>query len=245
MKILGIIPARYASTRFPGKPLAMIHGKSMIRRVFEQASNASLLTDLIVATDDNRILEHVINFGGKAMMTSTEHNSGTERCGEIIEKLDEEFKIVINIQGDEPFIHPRQIDIVAACFLQPETEIATLAFKISSTEELFNPNVVKIIIDNNNKAIYFSRNTIPYFRGKEKEAWIKNHNYYKHIGIYGYRTEILEKITKFEKGKLEKAESLEQLRWIENGYTIKVDFTDYESHGIDTAEDLKKLINNI
>lgn len=244
MKVLGIIPARYASTRFPGKPLANIHGKTMIRRVFDQASKSKLLTDIVVATDDNRILDHVINFGGKAIMTSEKHQSGTERCGEAAEKLDEEFDIIINIQGDEPFIHPEQIDKVAACFLYPEADIATLAIKIKSEEELFNPNIVKVIINNKKDAIYFSRAAIPYNRGQEKESWLGNYNYYKHIGIYGYRKDILTQITKLEKSDLERAESLEQLRWIENGYSITVEFTELESYGIDTAEDLEKLINN-
>ncbi|MCD4747530.1 MAG: 3-deoxy-manno-octulosonate cytidylyltransferase [Bacteroidales bacterium] len=250
MNFLGIIPARYASTRFPGKPLVMINGKSMIQRVYEQVSKASILSDIIIATDDKKIEEHVGNFGAKVIMTSPHHNSGTERCNEVIEILKKKFPekiidVVINIQGDEPYINPKQIEEVASCFINKEVQIASLLKEISSKEELFNHNVVKVVINNKKQAIYFSRFPIPFFRGKEEDNCLNKHIFYKHIGIYAYRTEILNIISKLEQSSLEIAESLEQLRWIENGYKINIEFTKFESYSIDTPDDLLKLTNKI
>jgi 3-deoxy-manno-octulosonate cytidylyltransferase (CMP-KDO synthetase) len=246
MKIAGIIPARYASSRFPGKPLALIHNKPMIQHVYEQASKADQLDDLIVATDDSRIEKVVKEFGGKVMMTEPTHSSGTERCAEIQKTLKltgNSFDVIINIQGDEPFIDPKQIDLVASCFNERNVQIATLAKKIENEKELFDPNVVKIVTDINDKAIYFSRQTLPYIRGQKIEYWIQSSAHYKHIGIYGYQSAILEEIVALKKTPLEDAESLEQLRWIENGYSIKVKETTIESYGVDVPEDLSKFSN--
>ena len=246
MKFAGIIPARYASSRFPGKPLAIIHNKPMIQHVYEQASKADQLDDLIVATDDSRIEKVVKEFGGKVMMTELTHSSGTERCAEIQKTLNHIgnlFDVIINIQGDEPFIDPKQIDLVASCFNEGNVQIATLAKKIENEKELFDPNVVKIITDINDKAIYFSRQTLPYIRGQKIEYWIQSSAHYKHIGIYGYQSAILEEIVALKKTPLEDAESLEQLRWIENGYSIKVKETSIESYGVDVPEDLSKFSN--
>ncbi len=247
MKIIGVIPARYASTRFPGKPLVMIDGKSMIQRVYEQASKSNLLNKVVVATDDERIFDHVKEFGGEVLMTSEQHLNGTTRCNEIVsilENLGESFDIVVNIQGDEPRINPHQIDSVAQLFLDSSTDIGTLAKKISSLDELFNSNVVKVVFDINQRALYFSRQAIPYQRGVENAHWLSETDYFKHIGIYGYKTNILKQIVVMPVGKYEQAESLEQLRWLENGLNIKVDITDFESIAIDTPEDLSKLETN-
>lgn len=249
MNILGIIPARYSSSRFPGKPLAMIGDKSMICRVYEQAKKANILSDVIVATDDKRIENHVKSFGGKVMMTSSYHKSGTDRCSEVIKKIQDKnakniWDIVVNIQGDEPFIEPTQIETLASCFSNKYTQIATLVKKITSKEELFNPNIVKAVINKNNKAIFFSRQPIPFIINTEKENWLKKHSFYKHIGIYAYRTNVLTEITKLEESSLEIAESLEQLRWLENDYKIDVRVTETESIGVDSPEDLKNIINN-
>lgn len=241
MKILGIIPARYKSSRFPGKPLIDIAGKSMIQRVYEQCLKSSSLEKVIVATDDERILEHVKSFGGAAFITSENHSSGTDRCNEVA-RLFPEFDICINIQGDEPMIDPRQIDLLCACFNDQGTGLATLVKKITTAEELFNPNTPKVIFNRDMEAIYFSRNTIPFLRNSNQDDWLDHHTYYKHIGIYGYRSVILSEITKLEMSVLEKAEALEQLRWVENGYKIKVAITDKESGAIDTPEDLQKLL---
>lgn len=240
MNILGIIPARYASTRFPAKPLVEIGGKSMIRRVYEQAEKARLLSNVVVATDNNEIFNHVKTFGGNVVMTKEEHPSGTDRCFEALEKTSGDFDFVINIQGDEPFIHPEQIDLLASA-LNKETELATLVKKIEDQETLFNPNTPKVIFNKNKEAIYFSRQTIPYIRGAEPEQWLSKAEFYKHIGIYAYRADILKAITSLETGSLEKSESLEQLRWLENGFKIKVEITTYESVGIDVPSDLEKI----
>ena len=250
MTFIGIIPARYASTRFPGKPLAVINGKTMIQRVYQQAEKSEILSEIIVATDDKRIEEHVKSFNGRVMMTSPNHQSGTERCNEVIENFkkispEKKWDVIINIQGDEPFIDPHQIHKVASCFKNKEVQIATLLKKITSKEELFNTNVVKSIFDKNNRAIYFSRQPIPFFRETKESEWVNNYNYYRHIGIYAYRTDILKEITKLTPSPLERAESLEQLRWIENGYKINIAFTDIESHAVDSPEDLKKFTNKI
>jgi 3-deoxy-manno-octulosonate cytidylyltransferase (CMP-KDO synthetase) len=243
MNIVGIIPARFASTRFPGKPLIDIAGKTMIQRVYEQAKKSKSLSEVVVATDDERIAEHIRSFGGNVVMTNENHQSGTDRCFEAIEKFEINADAVINIQGDEPFIQPEQIDLVASCFLQKDTELATLVKKINSIEELFNKNTPKVVLNKNKEAIYFSRETIPHIRGKEQTEWLKCHTFYKHIGIYGYRTDVLATITQLKQSDLELAEALEQLRWLENGYKIKVEITDFESVAIDTPDDLKKLTN--
>jgi len=241
VKILGIIPARYGSTRFPGKPLVDIDGKTMIQRVYEQAKSCSALTDVMVATDDDRIFNEVTRFGGKVIMTSTSHQSGTDRCAEVVNKLTKKFNVIINIQGDEPFINPKQITQLCNCFLDKKTQIATLIKGITDQADLFNENKVKVTFNTNHFAIYFSRNAIPFFRGENHENWLKKHNYFKHIGIYGYKTEILKKITLLKPSKLELAEGLEQLRWLENGYYIKIAETELEAISIDTPEDVAKL----
>jgi len=247
MNILGIIPARYASSRFPGKPLVMIDGKSMIQRVYEQALKCDQLTSVIIATDNEAVEKHVKTFNGNVMMTSPHHNSGTERCNEVLEKLgtgqDEHFTVIVNIQGDEPFIDPRQITALSESFGNPDVGIATLVKRITSDEEFKDPNVVKVIFDKKLKAIYFSRFSIPYYRGKNMEQWLKERPYFKHIGIYAYRTQVLREITKLPPSSLEKAESLEQLRWIENGYTVHIRETEFDSYAIDTPADLLKITN--
>lgn len=243
MNIIGIIPARYASTRFPGKPLTMINGKSMIQRVYEQVKLSKQISKIIVATDDKRIADHVESFGGNVCMTSENHNSGTERCFEVVQTIkDIHFDVVINIQGDEPYINPTQIDLLASGFTKKEVEIATLIKKIHQNEELLSPNVVKVITDTSKNAIYFSRSPIPYMRGFMQGQWLSKADYYKHIGIYAYRTAILEKIVSLPISNLERIESLEQLRWIENGFSIYTELTEFESIAVDTPEDLKKLI---
>ncbi len=244
MSILGIIPARYASTRFPAKPLADMGGKSMIRRVYEQAKKSKSLSKVVVATDHEEIYQHVIDFGGDVCMTSTHHASGTDRCYEVLAKENTSFDYVINIQGDEPFIAPEQIDLLAS-LLDGDTELATLIKKIDSVEQLFNPNLVKAVVNKNAEALYFSRSPIPYVRNMEQVEWVTHHNFYKHIGMYAYRKDVLEKITRLEISSLEKAESLEQLRWLENGYKIKVKETNIETIGIDTPEDLQNALKHL
>jgi 3-deoxy-manno-octulosonate cytidylyltransferase (CMP-KDO synthetase) len=234
-RILGIIPARYASTRFPAKPLAEIAGKSMIQWVYTQSSRSSFLNKVVVATDDQRIFDHVRSFGANAVMTSADHVSGTDRCFEALTRQQEKYDYVINIQGDEPFISPAQIDLLAK-LLDGNTQLATLAKKIVGTEALNNPNVVKVVRNIHDEALYFSRSTIPYIRNAG------NHTHFKHIGMYGYRADVLEKITRLPVSHLEKAESLEQLRWLENGFKIKVAETEEETIGVDTPEDLDKAI---
>lgn len=240
MKILGIIPARYGSSRFPGKPLIQIEGKSMIRRVYEQASKSGSLDAVVVATDDVRIADEVSAFGGKFHLTSAAHQSGTDRCAEVV-RLEQGYDIVINIQGDEPYINPAQIDLLASCFDASNVQIATLVKKIHTEEELLNTNIPKVILNASREAVYFSRQTIPFIRGKVKEAWLEEHVFYKHIGIYGYTAATLLEITKLTPSTLELAESLEQLRWIENGYTIQTRMTDMETIAIDAPEDLIKI----
>ena len=198
MSILGIIPARYASTRFPAKPLADMGGKSMIRRVYEQAKKSKSLSKVVVATDHEEIYQHVIDFGGDVCMTSTHHASGTDRCYEVLAKENTSFDYVINIQGDEPFIAPEQIDLLASLLLDGDTELATLIKKIDSVEQLFNPNLVKAVVNKNAEALYFSRSPIPYVRNMEQVEWVTHHNFYKHIGMYAYRKDVLEKITRLE-----------------------------------------------
>lgn len=235
---IGIIPARYASTRFPGKPLAVLGGKTVIERVYEQASK--VLTSVCVATDDERIYNAVKSFGGNAVMTRTDHKSGTDRIEEAYQKVGKSFKVVINIQGDEPFIHPEQIESVMHCFDDAETEIATLGKRFTSMEAVANPNSPKIVVDNRGFAIYFSRSIIPFVRGVEQSEWLSHYPFLKHLGLYAYRSEVLKAITDLPQSTLEKAESLEQLRWIQNGYRIKVAETEFETVGIDTPDDLKR-----
>ena len=241
MKILGIIPARFASTRFPGKPLIDLNGKSMIQRVYEQAKKADSLADVIVATDDPKIYDAVIAFGGKVITTSDQHQSGTDRCAEVAQKMND-FDAYINIQGDEPLIDPNQINLVAACFNHPNTELATLVKKITKKEELFNINTPKVILNNNAEAIYFSRQIIPYLKNIEPEDYLNHHSFYKHIGIYGYKSSALKLISKLPVSDLERSEMLEQLRWIENGFKIKVAITNQESLAIDSPEDVEKIL---
>lgn len=245
MKAIGIIPARYASTRFPGKPLVDIGGKSMIQRVFEQVSSCKSLSEAYVATDDDRIFRHVIDFGGKAIMTSVDHQSGTDRCKEAIKNISIDISakdIIVNIQGDEPFLKPDQIELLLSCFEEfPQTQIATLLKKIDKKEDLFNPNVVKAVVNKNFQAIYFSRQPIPYNRGLAEKQWIEKHSYFKHIGIYAYRFNTLNQITNLKPSMLEKAENLEQLRWIENNYSIQTKLTLTENIAIDTVDDLKNI----
>lgn len=242
MKIIGIIPARYGSSRFPGKPLADIRGKTMIQRVYDQAKKAEKLDDIIIATDDKRIYDEVLSFGGNVEITSTDHINGTERCAEVAEVREADY--FINIQGDEPYIHPEQIDQLAS-ILDGQTELGTLVKKIKDSSSLENPNIMKVLLDQKSQAIYFSRQCIPYVRNYPKEEWIHHYTFFKHIGIYAYRKDILKEIVKLPAGKLEMAESLEQLRWIENGYKIKVAKTTHESMSIDTPEDLDLLLNKL
>lgn len=247
MEILALIPARYASTRFQGKPLADIDGKSMIQRVYEQSLKA--FQYVYVATDDERIFKHIEDAGYKAVMTSDKHKSGTDRCAEALETIQNEIKIkfdvVVNIQGDEPFINPQQLRLLVNAFEEKETQIATLIKKIEKEPDLFDPNKPKVIIDNKGKAIYFSRSTIPYIRNHQQNEWLKNHIFYKHIGLYAYRANVLKEITRIHISSLEQAESLEQLRWIENGYYIQTRLTDMETYSIDTPEDLKQVLKMI
>ena len=240
MKILGIIPARYASTRFPAKALVDIGGKSMIQRVYEQSVQAKKLDEIIIATDDQRIFDHVTSFGGNAIMTSTEHQSGTDRCFEAYQKFNLKFDYIINIQGDEPFISPEPINELADV-LDGQTELATLIKIIDSNDLLFNVNVPKAVINKRQEVMYFSRHTIPHLRNVPDNEWLNNHTFYKHIGIYAYRSDVLEAITTLTVSKLEKAEALEQLRWLENGYTIKAVITTDDSHGVDTPADLERV----
>ena len=247
MKFIGIIPSRYESTRFPGKPLADINGKSMIRRVYEQAGEA--LENVFVATDDQRIADEVNRFGGRFVFTSKNHNSGTDRLAEAIQTIQENLKtnfdVVINIQGDEPFIQPSQITELMNCFKDNDVEIATLIRKITDNYDIYNPNKPKVIFDKSMNAIYFSRSPIPFIRNHEKSNWIKSFSFYRHIGMYGYKTNILLQLTKLGRSPLEIAESLEQNRWIENGYKIKLSETNYDSIGIDTPEDLQTVLAQI
>lgn len=243
MKFIGIIPARYSSSRFPGKPLADMAGKPMIQRVYEQVKLA--LDEVWVATDDTRILEAVEAFGGNAVMTSASHKSGTDRCKEAYQKINKDFDVIINIQGDEPFIQPEQINAIKDCFDTPNIELATLVKpfkKEDGFEALFNNNSPKVVINNNNEAIYFSRSIIPYVRDVHHTEWLDKHTFYKHIGMYAYCVDILNKITELPQSSLELAESLEQLRWIENGYKIKVGYTNVETIGIDTPYDMEKAL---
>ncbi|MFI3304324.1 MAG: 3-deoxy-manno-octulosonate cytidylyltransferase [Rikenellaceae bacterium] len=244
MRVLAIIPARYASTRFPGKPLAQLGGVSVIERVYRQVSSS--VADVVVATDDVRIFKAVESFGGRVVMTSESHTSGTDRCYEAYTKVaaeSGEFDIVVNVQGDEPFIKPEQIALLVECFERDaDVDIATLVkpFEVADgLGALENPNTPKVVIDSNLRAIYFSRSVIPYLRGVAHEEWLMNHTFYKHIGMYGFRAKALKEVTALPQSSLERAESLEQLRWLENGYQIGVGVTDQQTIGIDTPDDLE------
>lgn len=244
MKFIAIIPARYASSRFPGKPLADMAGIPMIQRVYEQVKKA--VDEVWVATDDNRIYDAVEAFGGKVVMTSVDHKSGTDRIYEAFDKVGTGYDVVINVQGDEPFIQPQQIKALMDCFDSDQIQLATLVKpfkKEDGFDVLFNANSPKVVINRNNEAIYFSRSIIPYIRDAHHTEWLDKHIFYKHIGMYAYRSNILREITLLPQSLLEKAESLEQLRWIENGYRIRVGYTDIETIGIDTPEDMKKALN--
>jgi 3-deoxy-manno-octulosonate cytidylyltransferase (CMP-KDO synthetase) len=243
----GIIPARYDSKRFPGKPLVRIGDKTMIQRVYKQVSKS---VDLVfVATDDIRIYDEVLKFGGSAVMTSPEHQSGTDRCAEAVDRITDqtgrEIDIVINIQGDEPFIRPEQIDLLKSCFTDNKVDIATLIRKTEPGEDIFNPNQPKVILDSEGNAIYFSRATIPFIRDFEPSDWSKKHIFYKHIGLYAYRSDVLKKITRLPSSSLEKAESLEQNRWLENGFRIRTAVTPWESISVDTPDDLERALKHL
>lgn len=241
MRILGVIPARYASTRLPGKPLVDILGKTMIQRVYEQAAKSTCLDDVVVATDDERIADHVRSFGGHVVMTSAEHPSGTDRCDEARKLMEGDYDYVINIQGDEPIIDPEQIDSLASV-LDGKVELATLIKSALHYDELTNTGEVKVMLNTNKEALYFSRMIIPFVKGVEEKNWIAEHAYYLHVGMYAYRADVLNSITKLNVSSLEKAESLEQLRWLENGYKIQCVLTEKESYCVDTQEDLEKVI---
>ena len=238
MKFIGIIPARYASTRFPGKPLAMLGGRTVIQRVYEQV--AAVLEEAYVATDDERIFKAVEEFGGRVVMTRQDHKSGTDRIEEAAEKIGTQADVIINIQGDEPFIQKSQIETLKILFENPDTQIGTLGKKFESIEAVTNPNSPKIVTDKNGFALYFSRSVIPYIRGKEQAEWLQHFPFLKHLGLYAYRRDVLRQITQLPQSPLELAESLEQLRWLENGYRIRVGLTDVETVGIDTPEDLRR-----
>lgn len=238
MKFIGIIPARYASTRFPGKPLALLGGKPVIQHVYEKV--AAVLEAAYVATDDEHIYDVVKSFGGQVVMTRTDHKSGTDRIEEAIEKIGGEWDVVVNVQGDEPFVAKSQLDTICHCFDDPTTQIATLGKPFESMEAVQNPNSPKIVVDNMGFAMYFSRSVIPYVRGKEKSSWLTHYPFLKHLGIYAYRKDVLRQVTQLPQSSLEIAESLEQLRWLQNGFKIKVGTTDVETVGIDTPQDLER-----
>ena len=242
MRILGIIPARYGSSRFPGKPLLDLKGKTMIQRVVEGASKAALLTDLVVATDDQRIADEVLRFGGKVMMTDSNHPTGTDRCAEVLRNLPESYDVVINIQGDEPLVDARQLDQLLQAFSNPDVQIATLASRKIEMEDILNPNRIKLVVDKHHNALYFSRSPIPNFANAKGEP-LEIYPFLRHIGLYAYRSEVLFQLSKLEETPLEKIESLEQLRWLYNGYSIRVVETEIETPNIDTPEDVEKVLN--
>lgn len=240
MRTIGIIPARYESSRFPGKPLVDIGGKSMIQRVYEQVKGCASISEVIVATDDARIEEHVRSFAGNVIVTSSTHQSGTDRCAEVVSKISG-FDVAINIQGDEPFISPLQIELLGNLFQDAATEIGTLVKKIDNPDDLFNESTPKVVVNSRKEAMYFSRQTIPFQRGAKQSDWINNYTYFKHIGIYGYKVDILKEITKLSMSSYEKAEGLEQLRWLENGYKIKIAETEFDTIAVDHPEDVELI----
>lgn len=241
-RILGIIPARYASVRFPGKVLADIGGKTMLRRVYEQVSRCSSLDKIVVATDHELIAEEVRRFGGEAVMTRSDHPGGTDRCFEALQKMPERFSHVINIQGDEPFIKPSQIDLIAEALRHPDTEIATLIIKADSLAQLTDPGEAKVVISMRGEALYFSRQPIPYLRDIPFENWLQHHVFYRHVGIYGYRSDVLEAVARLTPSSLEQCEKLEQLRWLENGFRIRTVITKEDSFCVETPDDLAKAV---
>jgi len=245
IKATGIIPARYASTRFPGKPLIDLAGKSMLQRVYEQCKLSKSLSRIIIATDDERIYKHAESFGAEVCMTDEKHPSGTDRCAEVALKMNIDTDVIINIQGDEPLINPSQIDLLANCFADSKTQIATLIKVIDSEDVLFNSNTPKVILDSENFAIYFSRECIPHIRNKNKNEWLSLHTFYQHIGIYAYQKNVLQEITKLKTSSLESAESLEQLRWIEHQYKIKTAITNEDTFAIDSPEDVDKVLQKL
>ena len=239
MKVVGIIPARYASTRFPGKPLALIKVKPMIQRVYEQALK-SKLDAVVIATDDVRIADAVMDFGGQYVMTSPNHRSGTDRCCEALDLLKTKYDAVVNIQGDEPFIDPKQIDLLVDLIVRDDTPLASLAKRIDDADELFSPNAVKVVVNQEGNAMYFSRNPIPFMRNVDRDEWLAKGRFYKHIGIYAYKADVLHQVAHMEPSALEQAESLEQLRWLENGLAIRMALSDAENISIDTPDDLHR-----
>ena len=247
MRILGVIPSRYASSRFPGKPLADICGKSMIQRVYEQVVVAPVLDRVVVATDDERIATHVNNFGGNCLLTGADHRNGTSRCLEVVQRLEQQndyFDMVVNVQGDEPFIKPAQIEQLAALFNDEDTQTGSLINRITDAGDLWNSHVVKVVRNLKGEALYFSRQPIPFLRDVPPDKWLEKASFYRHLGLYAYRTAVLKKINELPPSPLEQNEKLEQLCWLENGFNIKLGITDYKGVGIDTPEDLSKLINN-
>jgi 3-deoxy-manno-octulosonate cytidylyltransferase (CMP-KDO synthetase) len=243
MKVLAVIPARYASSRFPGKPLAMLGGESIISRVYHRVCRSEAVEDVVVATDSEDICDHVESFceEGAVMMTSDQHRSGTDRCGEVVQRLDRQgysYDIVLNVQGDEPFVDPAQLQALVDCFSNPEVQIATLVTRITSTNELLSPNNVKVVCSTDGRALYFSRQAIPFRRDIAPEQWLDEGLYFKHVGIYAFRSEVLPTLCKLEPGHLEEAEKLEQLRWMEAGFPIHVALTEHANIGIDTPDDL-------
>lgn len=241
MKVIGIIPARYASTRFPGKPLADIAGQTMIQRVYHQAKHCASLSEVVVATDDSRIYDHVKSFAGNVMMTQDTHQSGTDRCAEVVNNI-AGFDVAINIQGDEPFIDPQQIDLLVSCFENPHTNIATLVRKVQSLEELKDPNKPKVVLDKHGQALYFSRQAVPYLRDEALENWLDKRPFYSHIGIYGYRIDTLRELSALPVSDLEIMEALEQLRWLDNGYKIQTAVSNHSNDAIDTPQDLERIL---
>ena len=241
MKVIGIIPARYDSTRFPGKPLVDIAGMTMIQRVYNQVKHAASLSEVVVATDDQRIFDHVKSFAGNVVMTKKEHQSGTDRCAEVINNISG-FDIAINIQGDEPFIDPQQIDLLVSCFQRPEVEIATLVRPIQELSDLENVNKPKVVLNQKSEALYFSRQAIPHMRGADIKEWLSKETYYNHIGIYGFKVETLKELARLPISKLETTESLEQLRWLDNGYRIQTAVSTHINDAIDSPEDLQDIL---
>lgn len=241
MKVVGIIPARYCSTRFPGKPLAMIKGKTMIRRVCEQAWK-SKLDAVVVATDDMRIADEVLTFGGQYVLTNPNHPSGTDRCREALDMLETQYDAVVNIQGDEPFIDPEQINLLVDLISRDDTQLASLAKRIEDEDDLFGSNAVKVVMDKEGKALYFSRNPIPYMRNLDRKKWLDKGVFYRHIGIYAYKAETLRQVAKLQPSELELAESLEQLRWLENGFSIRMAISESLNISIDSPKDLEKAL---